>query len=173
MNAVRARLTYANVIATIALFLALGGSAYAVTAGKNTVTSKSIAKGAVKTADLANKAVSAKKLKPGAVPANAIANNSIGAAQLGNVVMRSASGTAPDGTTGAATAFCKPGEQVLSGSGQAGDIQAVPYQSEPVQPNGKDPADGAQAGGWVVIFYNPPTVGAPADSLKTWVLCLQ
>ena len=47
------KLTYANVIATIALFIALGGGAYAVTAGRNTVGSKQLKPGAVKLKDTA------------------------------------------------------------------------------------------------------------------------
>lgn len=48
------RLSYSNVTATVALFIALGGGAYAVTAEKNSVTSKSIKNGAVKSADVKN-----------------------------------------------------------------------------------------------------------------------
>jgi hypothetical protein len=51
----RPKLSFANVIAVIALFVALGGSAYAVSkAPKNSVTSKSIKKGAVKSVDVKN-----------------------------------------------------------------------------------------------------------------------
>lgn len=50
----RSHLTYANVMATIALFLALGGGvAWALTAPKNSVTSNSIKNGEVKEQDLA------------------------------------------------------------------------------------------------------------------------
>ena len=42
----RARLTYANVIATLALFLALGGgAAYAASLGKNSVGTKQLKPG--------------------------------------------------------------------------------------------------------------------------------
>jgi hypothetical protein len=55
MNQLRSRLSYANVMATLAVFIALGGGAYAVTtAPKNSVTSKSIKKGAVKSVDAKN-----------------------------------------------------------------------------------------------------------------------
>ncbi len=57
-------LSYANVVATIALFVALGGSGYAaVTLSKNSVTSSSIKNGQVKTADLAKNAVTSAKVK--------------------------------------------------------------------------------------------------------------
>ena len=64
----RPKLTYANVIATIALFIALGGGAYALTKlPKNSVKSKQIKNGQVRNADLAADAVDAGKLAPGSV----------------------------------------------------------------------------------------------------------
>ena len=61
----RAKLTYANVVATIALFLAVGGGATAIALSlpKNSVTSKQLAKGAVKTPDIAKDAVTGDKVK--------------------------------------------------------------------------------------------------------------
>lgn len=65
---VRARLTYANVMATIAVFLALGAGAYAAThLSKNSVTSRAIRNGQVKRMDLATNAVDASKIKDGTI----------------------------------------------------------------------------------------------------------
>ena len=50
----RRKLSFANVVSLIALFVALGGGAYAAVAAKNTVSSKSIKKGAVKSVDIKN-----------------------------------------------------------------------------------------------------------------------
>jgi hypothetical protein len=47
MQRILGRLTYSNVIATIALFVALGGGAYAVTVGKHSVGTKQLKKNAV------------------------------------------------------------------------------------------------------------------------------
>lgn len=56
MHRLRPRLTYANVIATLALFLALGGGAYAATQlPKNSVGSKQIKPGSIRLADLADR----------------------------------------------------------------------------------------------------------------------
>jgi hypothetical protein len=65
----RPRLTYANVAATVALFLAVGGGTVyaAFHLGKNDVHSKNIAPKAVKTSDLAKNAVTSPKIKDGAV----------------------------------------------------------------------------------------------------------
>jgi hypothetical protein len=71
----RSRLTYANVVGTLALCIAIGGgTVYAAQQlGKNTVKSKNIAKGAVKGSDLAKKAVSGPKVKDGSIEAQDLA----------------------------------------------------------------------------------------------------
>jgi hypothetical protein len=46
-------LSYSRVVSTLALFLALGGGAYALSLGKNDVKSRHISKGAVKSSDVA------------------------------------------------------------------------------------------------------------------------
>jgi hypothetical protein len=103
---IRARLTYANVMSSIAVFLVLGGAtAFAATQlGKNTVgtkqlkknavTAAKIKKGAVNGAKLADgsvteaklgpDAVTEGKLKGGAVTAGKLADNSVGAGKLQN-----------------------------------------------------------------------------------------
>src|SRR6476646_2759989 len=55
MKALRARLTYANVMATIAVFIALGGASYAATQlPKNSVGTKQIKNNAVTGSKVAN-----------------------------------------------------------------------------------------------------------------------
>jgi hypothetical protein len=56
LERVRERLTYANVIATTALFVALGGGAYALE-GRNTVDAGDLKKNAVKPPEIAKNAV--------------------------------------------------------------------------------------------------------------------
>jgi hypothetical protein len=166
------RLNSAHVIALIALFVALGGSAYAVTSGKNTVKSRSIAKGAVKTSDIANKAVSAAKLKPGAVPSSAIANNSIGAPQLGNVVLRRAQKPLPDASGANAQASCRPGEQPISGGSDTTASDVFQLESVPSSPDSDGPKEGTSPVGWQTAYYNP--AGGVGDAvINAWVLCLQ
>lgn len=60
----RSKLSYANVVATLALFVALGGSSYAAVAlSKNSVKSKHIGKGQVKRPDIGRNAVNSGKIK--------------------------------------------------------------------------------------------------------------
>jgi hypothetical protein len=70
----RTRLTYANVMSTIAVFVAVStGGAYAA----NTIFSSDIVDGEVKTPDLASEAVSGPKLKPSAVTTDRIAGGAV------------------------------------------------------------------------------------------------
>jgi hypothetical protein len=77
INSIWERLSYANVVATIALFVALGGGAYAAFhLPKNSVRSKHIKNGQVKSADVKNDALAGTDIDEstlGAVPnANAV-----------------------------------------------------------------------------------------------------
>jgi hypothetical protein len=66
---IRPRLSYANVAATIALFLAIGGGTVYAAAqlGKNDVRSRNLAPGAVKTSDIGKNAVTSAKIRNGTV----------------------------------------------------------------------------------------------------------
>jgi len=79
MRRVRPRLSYANVVATLALFLALGGSAVWAA---NKITSKQIGKGAVKSKNLAKGAVKSKNLAKGAVKAKSLSKEAVTSAKL-------------------------------------------------------------------------------------------
>lgn len=76
---VRRRLSYANVMATIAVFLALGtGGAYAVTQiDKNSVHSKHIVNGQVKAPDIAVGAATANKIAANAVNSGKVLDGSL------------------------------------------------------------------------------------------------
>lgn len=66
----RGKLTYANVIATLALFMALGGGAIAaVHLGRNSVGAKQIKKNAVSSSKVKDSSLLAKDFKPGQLPA--------------------------------------------------------------------------------------------------------
>jgi hypothetical protein len=84
MRKLLSKLTYANVIATIALFLALGGGAViaAEQLGKNAVKSKNLAANAVKTQDIAKNAVKASKLAANAVKNKNLAKNAVSGAKV-------------------------------------------------------------------------------------------
>lgn len=76
-------LSYANVMATLAVVIALGGTSYAaVKLGKGEVKGKNIAKNAVTSAKIKNHAVTSKKLANGAVTAVAVKSGSLQASDF-------------------------------------------------------------------------------------------
>lgn len=83
----RPRLNYANVIATIALFVALGGAAVAAGLPKNSVGPNQLKRGAVSTPKLKRAAVKAGKIAPKAVVAGKLGANAVLPGNLGNGVI--------------------------------------------------------------------------------------
>jgi hypothetical protein len=132
----RLRPTYANVTATLALFVALGGGAYAATAlPANSVGSKQLKKGAVVAASIKNNAIGGSKVRDNSltggdinesavakVPSAALADTAANAthaaasAALDKATYKTAAGSAP-ATTAAnvATATCDAGQHVVGG----------------------------------------------------------
>jgi hypothetical protein len=75
----RPKLSYANVMATVAAFLALGGGAIAASnLGKNSVGAKQLKKNAVTTAKVKNQAITAAKVKKGTLTGSNINMNQLG-----------------------------------------------------------------------------------------------
>lgn len=72
----------ALVISCVALFMALAGSAYAAGLGKNSVHSRQIANGNVRTVDLHANAVNAAKIAPDAVGSEELAPDSVTSQEL-------------------------------------------------------------------------------------------
>jgi hypothetical protein len=83
MKRFRPRLTYANVIASLALFIALGGAAMAAGLPKNSVGPNQIKKGAVTAKAIRKQAVTAGKIAPQAVVAGKLGANAVLPGNLG------------------------------------------------------------------------------------------
>lgn len=90
ISAVRQRLSYSNVIATMALFLALGGVAVAAGLPKNSVGPRQLKRGAVTAAKIRKHAVTSAKLATGAVTIGKLGPNSVGPNNIGNGAITSA-----------------------------------------------------------------------------------
>jgi hypothetical protein len=83
VRGLRTRLTYANVMATVAVFIALGGGAYAaVKLPANSVGAKQIKKSAVTSAKIGKSAVTIKKIGKNAVDSSKVKNGSLTAADI-------------------------------------------------------------------------------------------
>lgn len=90
MRIPRPKLNYANVIATIALFVALGGAAIAAGLPKNSVGTKQLKRGAVNAAKLKRGAVTTGKLAPRSVVAGKLGANAVLPGNLGNGIISTA-----------------------------------------------------------------------------------
>ncbi len=90
MRISRPKLNYANVIATIALFVALGGAAVAAGLPKNSVGPKQLKRGAVTAPDIRRGAVTAGKIAPRAVVAGKLGANAVLPGNLGNGIISTA-----------------------------------------------------------------------------------
>jgi len=87
MKRFKLRLSYANVISTLALFLALaGGAAFAASLGKNSVGSKQLKKNAVVTAKIKKEAVTGGKVKKDTLTGTQINEGTLGAVPLANAI---------------------------------------------------------------------------------------
>ncbi len=92
MRKLRPRITYANVIASLALFLALGGVAFAATSlPRNSVGTNQLRQGAVTTAKLGAEAVRAGKIAQGAVVSDRLAEGAVGPTNLAGEAVVNAS----------------------------------------------------------------------------------
>jgi hypothetical protein len=115
MRRFRPRLTYANVTATLALFIALGGSGYAAT---------ELARNSVGNQQLKRSAVTSAKVRDNSLVGADIRDKSLTAADIDATTLASAvaytyktaAGTAPAGSAAnSATATCDSGQQVVGG----------------------------------------------------------
>jgi hypothetical protein len=80
---IRKRLTYANVMSSIAVFLVLGGAAFAASQlPRNSVGTRQLKAGAVTTAKLHSNAVTKAKIKANAVDGSKIADGSVTGADI-------------------------------------------------------------------------------------------
>lgn len=79
MRRIRSKLTYANIVATLALFIALGGVSYAaVKLPKNSVGENQIKKNAVTGKKIKKNAITGDKIKPGTIKGTDISLDSLG-----------------------------------------------------------------------------------------------
>ena len=81
------RPTYANVIATVALFIALGGVAVAAGLPRNSVGPNQLKRGAVTPAKIRKNAITPGKIAPGAVTPGKLGANAVLPGNLGNGII--------------------------------------------------------------------------------------
>jgi hypothetical protein len=127
MSRLRPHLTYANVMATVAVFVALGGGAYAaVQLPKNSVKAKQIAKNAVRSPEVKNRSLRRIDFRRGSLPAGERgpqgepgpvgltpgASRTFGVGTSGKTLTCSISGTQTSCNSQGATTTLPPGTQL-------------------------------------------------------------
>jgi hypothetical protein len=180
-NNVRSRLSYANTMSTLAVFIALGGSSVAaVQLSRNSVRSEQIANGQVKGPDLARNAVSSVKVANGSLRADDFKAGQLKAGPVGPPGPPGPKGDA--GATslkvraatasGEVTATCEPGERATGGG--AHSVNGVVVASAPVaDPNAIFVSTGVTYQGYTPTSWTAAAknaVGTPTD-VTAWVVC--
>lgn len=135
---IRSRLTYANITATLALFIALGGGAYAATVlPANSVGPRQLKKNAVERSKIKNSAVDSAKVRNESltgldvnegslakVAAAAAADNAahaVSSAALDRISYKSVAGSVPENLGTGATATCDAGQRAIGGGVRVDD----------------------------------------------------
>jgi hypothetical protein len=116
---IRRRLTYANVMSSIAVFLVLGGAAFAAAQlPKNSVGKKQLKNNAVTAAKIKKNAVTAAKIKKGAVDGSKVKDGSLSGADinLGSL------GTVPSANTANTANSAKSADTAGTANSLAGRI---------------------------------------------------
>jgi hypothetical protein len=184
MDWFRRHMTYANVVATLALFLALGGVSYAaLKLPKNSVGSKQIKKNAVTSTKVKNGSLKKGDFAAGSLPAGA-------AGPVGPIGPKGATGTfgsitvqhltadadLADNTKGSYTAFC-PAGQIAIGGGARGDFNqsegTVITTTRPAisVDNAEAPENGQTFNGWRATVFNPSGGITTGIRPEVWVIC--
>jgi hypothetical protein len=188
----RSSLTYANVMATVAVFVALGGTSYAVATGS--IDSREIKNNSVKSADLRNNNVSGKDVRQGTLRSGDVADGSLlekdfkagelpagargetgaqgppGISGLQKVV--GSSGTANSNSGKFATATCPAGKRAIGSGGQVGGLTGVfPDELAHVVITFLEPSDENTVPGSVTAFAFEQEVTSANWFLQATAIC--
>lgn len=127
MKAIRKRLTYANVMSSIAVFLVLGGGAAVAASqlGKNSVGTKQLKKNAVTAAKLKNNAVTNAKLADGAVTSGKLADNAVTGAKVDEGSLGQVPSAGKATTAGHANTAANATHATTAGNATAFDARAL------------------------------------------------
>jgi hypothetical protein len=200
LEKVRSSLTYANVMATVAVFLALGGGAYAAV---------KLPRNSVGASQLKKNAVSSTKVKNGSLKKDDFAKNQLPAGAPGAVGPAGARGATgpigptgpggpggPPGTFGSVTtvffqapadladnsnmsygAFCGAGKVAIGGGGRGDDTlseQTILTNTRPAISSGntEPPLAGQGFNGWRITVVNPTGGAASGVKPEVWAICV-
>ena len=129
----RGRLSYANVVATLALFLTLGGVGYALTIPSNSVGTAQLKRRAVTNSRIANSAVTARTIVKNTIGTHELGPFQVRARNFGPIIFREASVVVPAAPGGASRVSsravnrnCNPGEKAITAGTRWTNATGVP-----------------------------------------------
>ena len=186
--------TPSMIVAMIALFVALGGAAYAgISLSDNSVSSDQIANGQVRNADLHNSSVDTLKIRNGTIRAvdlspaaraalkgnQGIQGNQGPPGVVGAITVQRADQPLPPGVNTVIDAACPAGTRIIGGGGSATpsgvDIHLIvsgPSHPAPIAPVTDPPSSGNTFTGWRVVYLN--TVGGLTTAVgSAYAICAQ
>ncbi len=188
---------YANVTATLALFVALGGTSYAAA----TISGSDVQNGSLTGSDIRNESLKSRDVDNGSLTGGDLKNGSLRAADFKagdlpagpqgvpgpqgpqgiqgpqgpagatNVVARRTNAFVPNGGSETALASCLSGEVAVGGGAGitfAFTQDAAIFTSEPREADGSDPEDGDVATKWAAVGVNDTGI---AQLMNVHVLC--
>jgi hypothetical protein len=187
----RARLTLSNVLSVVALFAALGGTAYAAVAlPKNSVGAKQIKKNAVRTAEVKNRSLRAVDFRRGQLPRGPQGPQGIPGTQgiqglqgergtFRDITVQFEQATADlaDGASQSYNVFCPDGQIGIAGGfrGDFDDSEATNVgSSRPAMgpSNTEPPTDGGAFTGWRITVLNHAGGVTTGIRPEVWVVCV-
>jgi hypothetical protein len=201
MDRLRGRLSYANVMSTIGVALALGGTSYAaVTLPRNSVGSDQIKADAVRASELASNAVSSSNVKnrsllatdfalgqlptgatgaTGATGLQGLAGAQGPAGVVGAITVQREDFSVPEGMTAGLQIACPAGTKVVAGGSALDDTSAEgiyltvsrPFRTTPGAA-GDEPVDGETFDAWRVTWRNA-TGDTGTTNANAWAVCVQ
>jgi hypothetical protein len=199
MDRVRGKLSYANVMSTIGVMLALGGTSYAaIKLPANSVGSAQIKADAVRASELAANAVSSSNVKNrsllvtdfalGQLPTGATgANGAVGekgpqgvpgppgpAGVVGALSVQREDFSVPDdGSPIGLQVDCPPATRIIGGGSSLDETgaNAFPTVSRPFSTTDSDLTDGEPFDSWRVTWVNPAPGGVV--HAHAWAVCAQ
>jgi hypothetical protein len=163
LRRLRPHLSYANVVSTVCLFVLLGGSAYAaVSLTRGSVKGKHIAKNAITSAKVKNRALRARDLAPGVLPAPGISNI---------VVHRTDVNVPGGGDDEHVDVQCAVDERMVGGAAAPINTSAEVLASRPASDaNGNPPEDGGSFTHWAV---RARATGNSGSTVRVFAICAQ
>jgi hypothetical protein len=173
LSRLRARLSYANVVATVALFVALGGSSYAaIKLPRNSVGAKQLKSNSVTSAEVKGGSLLTSDFK---ASERTSLRGPAGRNGATNVVMRQGpTAVIPAGSFARAEASCQAGERATGGGvyNEANVLQLQVTSSYPTPNPTSRPAtgNGQVPTGWRVWLRNDSPPGTDL-SVEAYVIC--